>query len=140
MQNGMALFGDEATCWRWTNTVLCRCRESSAFCKCGEVDACRNLAERFILGTNAAADRIDADAPVTKETNMTKVARANNEGITEARLLRAFWDWRLMSLSPLRFYYAFRFGILDVCCRAVPRRWQLPPMGWVVAYHLRREK
>ena len=44
----------------------------------------------FILGTNAAADRIEVDAPATKETNMTKVARgANDEGL-EARLLRAF--------------------------------------------------
>ena len=88
MQNGMALFGDEATCWRWTNTVLCRCRESSAFCKCGEVDACRNLAERFILGTNAAADRIDADA-AKEMMSMTNLAGAKREGV-EARLLRAF--------------------------------------------------
>ena len=52
----------------------------------------------FIFGTNAAADRIEVDAPATKETNMTKVARgANDEGL-EARLLRAFCDWQLMGL------------------------------------------
>lgn len=44
------------------------------------------------------------------------------------------WAW-----VHCAFYFLFRFCTLDVCCRAVPRCWQLPLMGWVTACHLRRE-
>ena len=43
----------------------------------------------LILGTNAAADRIEVDAGAKERTVMTKVARANDE-VVPARLLRAF--------------------------------------------------
>ena len=46
--------------------------------------------EGHILGTNAAADRIEDDAAAKERMVMTKVATgANNEGVP-ARLLRPF--------------------------------------------------
>lgn len=109
----MTLFVDEATFSshgrrRLQHAALVLRRKRNALCEWNDRD---NNEERQIsvegcaLGTNAATDRIDPDATAAKVTTMMKGARANNEGVTEARLLRAFWDWRLMGLGPLRLLF-----------------------------------
>ena len=90
----MAPLGGEASFsshgrWRLKHAALVLRRRRHALCEWNERDnndALRTLVEGFVLGTNAAADRIDVDAAAAKETIVTKVAGGNND----ARLLRAF--------------------------------------------------